>query len=258
MPSPGPRRPRLLVWQGTHADFFEPDDVARFVDLQADVARLRAFGFAPGLIPDFPRRQVFVRGVEFARVLAVEFDADVFAMEGHNHGVPTAGPIRHFGGRIGQRINRAGAMQGIAATENLHFVAVVDAVPNAFFAIGGLLHLRGGFFGRCALVIAIEGRARIVHLVENPVVEPNIRTLVGTRLFRFEDDAVLPGRGNFELLVLKNKQTEAVLRGRGAQGAIVHNEFAVADVDPGRIDFAAGNQRQWPPGGIGAVGKRKA
>ena len=129
-------------------------------------------------------------------------------------------------------------MQGIAATPDLHFVAVVHAVPNPFFAIGGLLHLRGGFFGRFALVIALEGRARVFHLVENPVVEPYIKTRVRTRLFRFEDDAKL---AIAELLFLKNKQAEALRRGLGAQRAIVHNEFAVADVDPGRIDFAAGN-----------------
>src|SRR5437773_1212269 len=87
IPAPRPSEIRSAAslahtrWQRAHADFLEPNDVARIMILQADVPDLRTLRFAFRFMPDLSWRHICVCRIEARDAFSVQIDENLGSRE---------------------------------------------------------------------------------------------------------------------------------------------------------------------------------
>src|SRR5262245_29149194 len=79
-------------------------------------------------------------------------------------------------------------MPRIAAVGDLHFVSLMHGEPRTFLALGGKLHDVHRLFRNFPRRIAIKGRARSPHLIEDSLIESDIDARIRLRVLGLEDD----------------------------------------------------------------------
>src|SRR5882762_10027717 len=136
--------PRAVL-QWADAYLLKPYDVGGIMILQSDITDLWALRFPFRLVPLLTGRHIVIFGIKVRDPFTVQVHRNASASQRNNHRLPLAGHLfRHGGGRR-ERVNCAGAMNGIAATRDLDFIAVMNREPRAFIAFSRSLHLRHRF-----------------------------------------------------------------------------------------------------------------